>query len=68
MARPAPVDIIADLVDRCLAFVVQVYLPDVLAIGSFYKDYFEIGAANPICRPGGDTRALVSGVLPDQMS
>ncbi len=41
------IDIITDLVDKCLAFVEQVYLPDVLAIGSFYKDYLEIGAANP---------------------
>ena len=41
------IDIIADLVDKCLAFVEQVYLPDVLAIGGFYKDYLEIGAANP---------------------
>jgi len=40
-------DVIAALVEQCATFVEQVYLPDVLAIGSFYKDYFEIGAANP---------------------
>ena len=40
-------DVLNDLVEKTLAFVEQVYLPDVLAIGGFYKDYLEIGAANP---------------------
>jgi hydrogenase large subunit len=40
-------DILQELVDKAVAFVEQVYLPDVLAIGGFYKDYLQIGAANP---------------------
>lgn len=40
-------DVIADLVKQAMAFVEQVYLPDVIAIGGFYKDYLKIGAANP---------------------
>jgi hydrogenase large subunit len=40
-------DIIQDLVEKAVAFVEQVYLPDVLAIGGLYKDYLQIGAANP---------------------
>ncbi|MFN8471182.1 MAG: nickel-dependent hydrogenase large subunit [Anaerolineae bacterium] len=40
-------DVINKLVDQTLEFVEQVYLPDVLAIGGFYKDYTAIGAANP---------------------
>jgi hydrogenase large subunit len=41
------IDIIAGLVEQCLTFVEQVYLPDVIAIAGFYKDYLEIGVANP---------------------
>ncbi|MFN8465508.1 MAG: nickel-dependent hydrogenase large subunit [Caldilineaceae bacterium] len=69
------IDIIADLVEKCLAFVEQVYLPDVLAIGSFYKDYLEIGAANPnmlavglpgyCCAGSPNQEGFAAGVLLD---
>ena len=69
------IDIIADLVEKCLAFVEQVYLPDVLAIGSFYKDYLEIGAANPnmlavglpgyACAGSPNQEGFAAGVLLD---
>jgi hydrogenase large subunit len=69
------IDIIADLVDKCLAFVEQVYLPDVLAIAGFYKDYLEIGAANPnmlavglpgyACGGSPNQEGLAAGVLLD---
>jgi hydrogenase large subunit len=35
------------MVANTLSFTEQVYYPDVLAILSFYKDWFNIGAANP---------------------
>ena len=35
------------IVAQTMTFVEQVYYPDVLAIMGFYKDWFDIGAANP---------------------
>jgi hydrogenase large subunit len=35
--------LVADIAERTLAFVSQVYVPDLLAIASFYKDWFKIG-------------------------
>ncbi len=34
---------VAELIEQMRTFVDQVYLPDVLAIGSFYKDWFKSG-------------------------
>ena len=34
---------VAAIIDRMRTFIDQVYLPDVLAIGSFYKDWFKTG-------------------------
>lgn len=35
------------MVQRARAFVEKVYLPDLLAIASFYKEYADIGASSP---------------------
>jgi len=32
-------NLVSSVIDRCLEFVEQVYLPDVVAIGGFYKDW-----------------------------
>jgi hydrogenase large subunit len=34
---------VSAIIDRMRTFVDQVYLPDILAIGSFYKDWFKTG-------------------------
>ncbi len=34
---------VADIIEQMRRFVDEVYLPDVLAIGSFYKDWFKTG-------------------------
>src|ERR1700733_2579740 len=34
---------VAEIIDQMRQFVDQVYLPDILAIGSFYKDWFKTG-------------------------
>jgi hydrogenase large subunit len=44
------------LIDDAVAFVEQVYLPDLLAVAGFYKDWFAIG--------GGLTNYLSYGDLP----
>ncbi len=46
------------LIDDAVAFVEQVYLPDLLAVAGFYKDWFAIG--------GGLTNYLSYGDLPTQ--
>lgn len=47
---------VGTLIDQALEFVEQVYLPDLMAIASFYKDWFSIG--------GGLKNYLVYGDLP----
>jgi hydrogenase large subunit len=32
-------NLVSSIIDRCIEFTEQVYLPDVIAIGSFYKDW-----------------------------
>ncbi|MCE1235511.1 MAG: nickel-dependent hydrogenase large subunit [Hyphomicrobiales bacterium] len=32
-------NLVSSIIDRCIEFTEQVYLPDVMAIGSFYKDW-----------------------------
>jgi hydrogenase large subunit len=49
--------IIADSIESLIGFVDQVYLPDVLAIAPFYKDYAAIG--------GGVGNFLTWGEFPD---
>jgi hydrogenase large subunit len=48
--------LVGQLIDQGIQFVEQVYLPDLLAIASFYKDWFSIG--------GGLTNYLAYGDLP----
>ncbi|HUW50985.1 MAG TPA: nickel-dependent hydrogenase large subunit [Sulfuricella sp.] len=36
-------NLVADIAERTLAFISQVYIPDLLAIASFYKDWFKVG-------------------------
>ncbi len=36
-------NMISDIIDRTIAFIDQVYIPDLLAIASFYKDWSKIG-------------------------
>ncbi|MGE5027433.1 MAG: nickel-dependent hydrogenase large subunit, partial [Betaproteobacteria bacterium] len=36
-------NLVADIAERTLAFISQVYIPDLLAIASFYKDWFKLG-------------------------
>jgi len=47
---------VGTLIDQALEFVEQVYIPDLMAIASFYKDWFSIG--------GGLKNYLVYGDLP----
>jgi hydrogenase large subunit len=36
-------NLVVDIADRTLEFISQVYIPDLLAIASFYKDWFKLG-------------------------
>jgi hydrogenase large subunit len=36
-------NMISDIIDRAIEFIDQVYIPDLLAIASFYKDWAKIG-------------------------
>ncbi|MBS4096354.1 MAG: nickel-dependent hydrogenase large subunit [Sulfuricella sp.] len=36
-------NLVADIAERALEFTAQVYVPDLLAIASFYKDWFKLG-------------------------
>ncbi|MFP3748156.1 nickel-dependent hydrogenase large subunit, partial [Achromobacter sp. SIMBA_011] len=36
-------NLVSQIIDRTIEFVQQVYLPDVVAIASFYKDWAAIG-------------------------
>ena len=36
-------NMVSSIIDRCITFTEQVYIPDVLAIGSFYKDWLHGG-------------------------
>jgi len=36
-------NLVADIAERTLAFISQVYIPDLLAIASYYKDWFKLG-------------------------
>lgn len=41
--NPERINLLRELVSKAQAFVDQVYVPDVLAIAGFYKEYFGIG-------------------------
>ncbi|MCE5181137.1 MAG: nickel-dependent hydrogenase large subunit [Betaproteobacteria bacterium] len=36
-------NLVADIAERTLTFISQVYIPDLLAIASYYKDWFKLG-------------------------
>ncbi|MBV8069845.1 MAG: nickel-dependent hydrogenase large subunit [Acidobacteriaceae bacterium] len=42
--NPERIGLLRDLVTQAQAFVEQVYLPDVLAIAGFYREWFQLGA------------------------
>ena len=51
---------VAELIDQMRLFVDQVYLPDVLAIASFYKDWFKTGEGTGNFLTYGDFPAMGS--------
>jgi hydrogenase large subunit len=51
---------VAELIDQMRSFVDEVYLPDVLAIASFYKDWFKTGEGTGNFLTYGDFPALGS--------
>jgi hydrogenase large subunit len=51
---------VANIIDRMRSFVDQVYLPDVLAIASFYKDWFKTGEGTGNFLTYGDFPAMGS--------
>jgi len=51
---------VAELIDQMRQFVDQVYLPDVLAIASFYKDWFKTGEGTGNFLTYGDFPAMGS--------
>jgi hydrogenase large subunit len=51
---------VADLIEQMRLFVDQVYLPDVLAIASFYKDWFKTGEGTGNFLTYGDFPAMGS--------
>ncbi|EGQ63604.1 Ni/Fe-hydrogenase large subunit [Acidithiobacillus sp. GGI-221] len=64
MAAGAPVNmvqlnLVSSIIDRTIEFVDQVYLPDLLAIGSFYKDWLYGGGLS-------GHNVLAYGEFPDQ--
>ncbi len=55
------ISLVKQLIDLSHDFIHKVYYPDVMAIGSFYKDYFHIGASNPNVFCTGDPASSCSG-------
>jgi hydrogenase large subunit len=51
---------VANIIDQMRSFVDQVYLPDVLAIASFYKDWFKTGEGTGNFLTYGDFPAMGS--------
>jgi hydrogenase large subunit len=60
----AQTDQVAKWIDESVRFVADCYVPDALAIAGAYKDYFDIGAAQPNFLAVGMSGATFSG-FPD---
>ena len=43
MVNEVTLNYVRDIADRTIAFIDQVYIPDLVAIAGFYKDWFKIG-------------------------
>jgi hydrogenase large subunit len=53
-------NMVSDIIDRTIAFIDQVYIPDLLAIASFYKDWAQYGGGM------ASTNLLSYGEFPDK--
>ncbi|MDR1833750.1 MAG: nickel-dependent hydrogenase large subunit [Propionibacteriaceae bacterium] len=54
-------DAVQGWINECVDFVTNCYVPDALAIAGVYKDYFDIGAAQPDFLAVGLTGATYAG-------